>query len=236
MVIIVHSIGNSLCLGQNTEIARDTLILKTDQSKLKVEKVPFKKIEKFRNSSEFQYEVEPKAKFDLIGYIWYWIIKILEAIFSDKGVAPYFRVLIALVALAFVVYKIIGGNLSGIFSFNKKLKASNGFEYFEEDIHSQDLDKNLSNAIAKQNYRAAIRFYYLKLLKQLDLNELIQWEISKTNLDYQKELLNKNILDEFTILSGIYEYTWYGNFEVNQTHFNLWQSDFQLAIKHINSK
>jgi hypothetical protein len=141
--------------------------------------------------------------------------------------------LVVAAVLAFVIFKIFGGNLSGIFSFNKKLKAKNGFEYFDEDIHNQDIDKNLSQAIANQNYRAAIRFYYLKLLKQLDFNEMIVWEMSKTNRDYQKELANKSILNDFIILSGIYEYTWYGNFEVNQSHFNNWQSDFKSAFRQL---
>ena len=171
-----------------------------------------------------------------MSYIWYWIGKLLETIFSDRGAAPVIRILVVIAALTFIIFKIFKSNLSVIFSLNKKSKTGIGFEYFDEDIHSPDLDKKLEEAIRERNFRDAIRFYYLKLLKLLDMNEIIHWEISKTNFDYQRELTDHSFLNDFKALSGIYEYTWYGNFAVDQSHFDNWQGDFKEALQQINKK
>jgi hypothetical protein len=236
ILLIFSCLGFNFVIAQNVGIAQVKDSVQIDKTNVKVEKVPWDKINKYKNSKAFDYNLTIHKDFSLWSRILYWLEELLSKIFSKHGVAPYLRLLFVLLVLAFIIYKIIGSNISGIFSRNKKLQKSNGFDYFDEDIHNQDLDKNLSDAIAAQNYRKAIRFYYLKLLKQLDLNGLIEWKISKTNYDYQRELTNNGILNDFKILSGIYEYTWYGNFEVDQMHFGNWQSDFQSAIKLTSKK
>jgi hypothetical protein len=237
LALIVSLLINTsqFALAQQAGKIVETDSIRIDKSFLKVEKVPVDKIEGFRQKTAFQYGHEKAEGFNIWSYFWYYFSKVLEAIFADKGAAPYLRILFVLLVLGFVIYKIFGANISGIFSFNKKLKSNGGFDYFDEDIHSQDLDKNLRKALAEQNYRDAIRYYYLKLLKGLDMKGLISWEISKTNQDYQRELTKQNLLDSFIALSGIYEYTWYGNFKVNTDHFNNWQNDFQAAIRKVTN-
>jgi hypothetical protein len=210
--------------------------IRIDSSHIVVEKIPWEKIDSLRNSKAHTYTYKKWKGLNFWSRVGYWIEEILEAIFSKKGAAPYLRLLFALLIVALVVYLLVKADISGIFTRNKKAKSVNGFDYFDEDIHNQDLDKKLNQAIAEADYRKAIRFYYLILLKQLDIKGLIEWKISKTNYEYQAELLNNQMLNDFRILSGIYEYTWYGNFTVGQLHFQNWQSDFQMAIKQINQK
>jgi len=223
-------------IGQNSDTTENKQVIQTDQSKLKVEPVPHKKIEDFRNNNAFKYDKAKMPGIDFWSIFWYWVNKILEEIFSDSGPAPYIRYLVMLLVIAFVVYKIFGGNFSGLFSRNKKIQGKNGFEYFEEDIYQQDLDEKLSIAIQSKNYREAIRFYYIKLLKELDINKLIKWEAGKTNRDYQKELSKNPIFENFISLSGIYEYSWYGHFEVDENRFQNWQSSFLSAFKNMGKK
>lgn len=226
--------GFSVCNAQSAKVSTADQTIETDQSNIHVERVPKEKIEDFRNDNAFNYMVVEHSGFDFWSLFWYWFNKILAKLFSDAGAAPYIRYLLMFLAIAFVVYKIAGGNFTGIFSFNKKVKSANGFDYFEEDIHQSDIDKKLNEAIRDKNYRDAIRYYYLILLKKLDAIEFIQWEIGKTNRDYQKELQNKSILDDFIKLSGVYEYSWYGNFEVNENQFARWQAGFNEALQNIN--
>ncbi len=223
-------------IGQNPVPLENKQTLETDQSKLKIEPVPHKKIEDFRNNNAFKYDKAKLPGIDFWSIFWYWVNKILEEIFSDSGPAPYIRYLVMLLVIAFVVYKIFGGNFSGLFSRNKKILGKNGFEYFEEDIYQQDLDERLSTAIQSKNYREAIRFYYIKLLKELDINNLIKWEAGKTNRDYQKELSKNPIFENFINLSGIYEYSWYGHFEVDEFKFQNWQSSFLNTFKNMGKK
>lgn len=209
--------------------------LEQDHSFQKVETVPHQKIEDFRKDNAFKYDMTTLTGFDFWSVFWYWVDKILEKIFSNEGAAPYIRYFVMFLVLALVVYKIFGGNFSRIFSYNKKFKAKNGFEYADEDIHQQDLEDKLNNAIINKNYREAIRYYYLKLLKELDIHNLIKWEPGKTNRDYKKELNKNPLFDNFNSLSGIYEYSWYGNFMVNEAMFENWQVRFSDVIGNIQN-
>ncbi len=230
LIIMMH--GNFVqILGQSSDTTENNKTIETDQSKLKVEPVPNKKIEDFRNNNAFKYDQAKLPGIDFWSIFWYWVNKILEEVFSDHGPAPYIRYLVMLLVAAFVIYKIFGGNFSGLFSHNKKIIGKNGFEYFEEDIYQQNLDEKLNNAIQNKNYREAIRFYYIKLLKELDINKLIKWEAGKTNRDYQKELSKNSNFENFISLSGIYEYSWYGHFEVDENKFQNWQSSFLDVFK-----
>lgn len=206
---------------------------RADQSKLKVEKVPQKKLNDYKKSNDFNYLFKEAKGLDFWSLFWRWVNEVLQRFFSDKGAAPYIRYGLMFLVIAFIIYKIIGGNLSGVFSRNKKVKGENGFDYFEEDIHQENMEEKLKNAIKTRNFRTAIRFYYLSLLKQLDAGEMIQWEMGKTNRDYQHELKNQHFLDEFIKLSGIYEYSWYGNFEVNEEKFLRWQDGFREVFSKI---
>ncbi len=233
LILIFIGAEDSLCFAQNLQKVKAKDSVQADQSELKVEQVPHQKLENFRNSNDFNYLFKRAEGFDFWSLFWRWVNKLLQKLFSDKGAAPYIRYAIMFLVIAFIIYKIAGGNLSGIFSSNKKVKGENGFDYFEEDIHQENIDQKLRDAIRNQNFRTAIRFYYLSLLKQLDANELIQWELGKTNQDYQQELKNQGFLDDFIRLSGIYEYSWYGHFEVNEEKFLKWQKGFNDVFSRI---
>ena len=154
IMFIFNIMGNTNSFAQNTASKQQNTSVEIDKSKPEVEPVPAQKIEAFKKSREFQYTEDLKKGFDFWSYLWYWFSKIVEAIFSDKGPAPYLRILVVLAVLTFVVYKIFGSGVS--LSLNKKSKAANGFGYFDEDIHSQDLDKKLSKASTDQQFREAI--------------------------------------------------------------------------------
>ena len=233
LILVLSIISKSVIISQSTatDVIKDSV--QVDKSQLIVEPVPSAKIEQYRKDKDFIYKPVAVQDFSLMSYISYWIREFFQAAFGGVRIIWF---LLVIAAITFIIFKIFKSDISGIFSLNKKNKTGNEFEYFNEDIHSTNLDKKLEQAISAHNYRDAIRYYYLKLLKQLDVNEIITWEISKTNADYQNELKNHRILKEYNILSGIYEYTWYGNFAVDYQHFIVWQDDFNAALQQINKK
>jgi len=90
----------------------------------------------------------------------------------------------------------------------------------ENNIHATNFKALISEAEANNNYRLAIRYYYLWLLKQLTQEELIEYDVEKTNSDYQNEITSKAIKEEFSYTSYLYNYIWYGEFDVNQEQFS----------------
>lgn len=234
LIVFLLFDGYSISYSQKAEKVKAKENIRIDQSKTKVEEVPLQKIDEFKNSDDFNYLIKEAEGFDFWSLFWRWIGELFEEIFSNDGAAPYIRYGLSFLIVAFIIYKIIGGNLSGIFSSNKKVKGENGFDYFEEDIHQENIDTKLRDAIHEKNFRIAIRYYYLSLLKQLDASELIRWQLGKTNRDYQRELKDQQILNEFINLSGVYEYSWYGHFEVNEEKFVKWQEGFKDVFKRID--
>jgi len=103
-------------------------------------------------------------------------------------------------------------------------------------IKHKDLLKLIKQAIDQKNYRLAIRFYYLNIIKQLEENELITWEQQKTNEDYIQEISKENIKSSFKDLTRLYDFVWYGNFEIDETKFVKVAANFEATTNLINSK
>jgi hypothetical protein len=82
------------------------------------------------------------------------------------------------------------------------------------------------------NYRLAIRYYYLWLLKSLTNAEIIAYDVEKTNSDYFNEIASKPLKDEFSYTSYLYNYIWYGEFDVNEQQFTKAKTAF---VKFLNS-
>ena len=100
-------------------------------------------------------------------------------------------------------------------------------------------NKNLSNfiqkAIAQKNYRLAVRYYYLLLLQQLEVKELIIWEQQKTNDDYIHEISETNLKSSFSKVTRLYDFVWYGNFEINELEFGSVEAEFEQIKNLIKS-
>ena len=101
----------------------------------------------------------------------------------------------------------------------------------ENNIHVADFKQLITEAEKDNNYRLAIRYYYLWLLKGLTSAELIEYDVEKTNSDYFNEIASKSIKDEFSYTSYLYNYIWYGEFDVNEQQFNKAKTAF---IKFLN--
>lgn len=103
----------------------------------------------------------------------------------------------------------------------------------EDIIQNQDIQQLIQQALQNNNYRLAIRYYYLFVLKKLSDLELINWESQKTNTDYIKELNDATLKDQFRIITKLYDYIWYGSFEVNEKSYQQAEKEFQSISNRI---
>lgn len=90
----------------------------------------------------------------------------------------------------------------------------------ENNIHTTNFKKLIEDAEKENNFRLAIRYYYLWLLKSLTQAEVIEYDVEKTNSDYQNEITSSSIKKQFSYTSYLYNYIWYGEFNVNNTEFD----------------
>lgn len=128
-------------------------------------------------------------------------------------------VIIFLLVIYFIFKAII--NKEGTWVFGKSSdKSIIPVTDIETNIHVTDFKALIDEAESNNNYRLAIRFYYLWLLKQLTQAGIIEYDAEKTNSDYQNEITKTNIKKEFTYTSYLYNYIWYGEFNVTATEFD----------------
>ena len=105
----------------------------------------------------------------------------------------------------------------------------------ENNIHQTDFKALITEAEDQHNYRLAIRYYYLWLLKQLTEKGIIEYDVEKTNSDYQNEIILKDIKEEFSYTSYLYNYIWYGEFNVNDEQFGKARLAFINFLKTIKA-
>lgn len=113
--------------------------------------------------------------------------------------------------------------------FEKKTKSFNiKADEIIEDIHEFDFNQIISEYEIQGNFKAALRFHFLKLLKQYaDLGK-IHWTQEKTNSDYLHELKNQDDKKHFERAVYIFDHVWYGDFEIGEKNYHTLIQEVQL--------
>ena len=119
-------------------------------------------------------------------------------------------------------------------AFSKENKNTVSLSEEEHIIKNENIQQLIKNALADKNYRLAIRYYYLHILKLMSEKELIDWQLQKTNVDYEKELLGSKFSDPFHTITRLYDYVWYGEFHVDEDIFEKHKADFAKINTLVN--
>lgn len=143
---------------------------------------------------------------------------------------------LAVLLIIFVIYMIVKALLnkegSWIFGRNSQTKIID-YTDIEKNIHLVDFKKLVASAISKDDKRLATRYYYLWLLKKMSDAALIEWHPEKTNTEYSYEIKSQEMKENFNYLSYLYNYIWYGEFEITEVIFNKTKGAFEKAIASI---
>jgi hypothetical protein len=133
--------------------------------------------------------------------------------------------------IVFIILKTFLGTEIGFWNFKKHKKTPSEKLVFEdEDIHEVDLEGLLKDSIIKKNYRLAIRYYYLSVLKELSTKKVIHYHKDKPNSEYLLEIENLTARKDFSYLSYVYSYVWYGDFPVNEPKFKVIESKYKSFL------
>ena len=140
--------------------------------------------------------------------------------------------IIAVLLVLWLVYLILRSffrnEVSGIFRTNKSIPVT---EVLSENIQQVNFNELVRDAVKMGNYRLAVRYYYLWWLKQLAAEEVIKWHKDKTNTAYLNEIKDTELREKFSFLSYVYEYCWYGEFELSVEQFNKTEALFKNVVK-----
>ena len=204
----------------------------------------------YKKQPEFQYNEDKIAPswwdrfWDWLSDVWNRFLRWLDHLFSKKDkktgqishfwpeLFKYLFIILGAGALVFLIFKLLGIDMQNIF---RRKPASGAIPYSEffEDINAISFDQEIENAVAKQNYRFAVRLLYLRSLKQLSDAGLIDWKIDKTNNTYINELSNEDQRTAFKILTRQFEYVWYGEFLIDAPVYSDIDSSFTDFKKRV---
>jgi hypothetical protein len=101
----------------------------------------------------------------------------------------------------------------------------------ENNIYDTDFKALIADAEKENNHRLAIRYYYLWLLKTLSEEEIIDYDVEKTNSDYYLEIENKETKEDFSYTSYLYNYIWYGEFDIDDAQFEKAKKAFTQFLR-----
>lgn len=189
--------------------------------------------------NDFDYEPEPEAD-TWLTKVFAWIRKILKMLFgsgnnargtsssSDSWIIKSLWILVILAVVYFITRAVLQKDSLWIFGRTDKKIAVTDAEAV--NIHEMDFASLIEKTKGEENYRLALRYYYLWLLKKLSAREIIQWNWDKTNTDYDYEIKNTALRDDFKYLSYVYDHSWYGDFDIDEKAFNKAEKAFKKTI------
>ena len=203
--------------------SKDTLRVKIDStSTISVKKVADDSIEKYTKDNDFLYDrVPPPAESPWEAFK-RWLNNLFNKYVSNNVPPMFWDILIWTIvaaALILIIYRLFRHEIKSVF---RGKPATNQVTFIREDenIHEMDFNQLITNAITQKDYKNAIRLSYLKLLKTLTDEDLITWKADKTNLDYIAELKQSPLQTPFKKTTIVFEHVWYGEFTINESHFD----------------
>jgi|GEM_PF-5423536 len=198
------------------------------------------KLNEYANNSDYQYDLnQPSDRLSWWQRFKMWLYdklaQMFESVPGGQNTRNRILLIIAGALLVYAILKFIGADPRSLFS--RKAKANQvSLEEAEADIHTISFDDMIADAISKQQYKRAVRLFYLKSLKLLSDREWIDWQPYKTNYEYVRELKQNELSADFRQATYVFEYIWYGDFQLDQAAFAEIEKrfrDFEQELKMI---
>lgn len=145
----------------------------------------------------------------------------------------WFRYMILTVLALGLLFAIIKIALSNKLFITRSARKSGNTEE-DELLQKNNLPALIQEAEAKNNFRLAVRYRYMKVLQDMDERNIIQLNAQSTNWDYVKRLGSHPLKKQFLLLTRAYEYVWYGEFEVNSDQYGYLKTEFQQFENSLN--
>lgn len=198
-----------------------------DSAAVTVRSLPDAMLNKYRQNDDFHYKKNEERGRSLWNRFWSWFWRWIDDAYKNKGVQKGTDFVIyglAIGLILYAIYKFSGMERRNLFRSGKT--AGIVFTESNEDIRAMDLPAAIRQAEEEGNFRLALRLQYLNSLRQLYDRNLIHYAINKTNHDYARELTGSPYADSFARVTLLYEFGWYGEFEVSRDMYEKISSIF----------
>lgn len=230
-------------LCANLRAQKDATAVIYDTAPLEIRQIDDEDLRKYKDDEAFDYEVTEADRTwwdDFTTWVSNIFRRIFEGIFGvEKAaglLASFLRIVpyLLLGILIFLLIKFFLNVNARALLQAKREQSAVGLSEEEHLINNEDLQQLVQKALGDKNYRLAIRYYYLFLLKLMSEKELITWELQKTNDDYIREIKKTELQQPFINITRLYDYIWYGDFPIDESKYYKAVSAFSTLQKLLN--
>jgi len=148
-----------------------------------------------------------------------WFREFLQRFLNNEFAEKYAETIMIAIFVIFILLLIF-------FVYKKRpelfYKEKNTWKYNveEETIYGVNFNKEINDAVSKNDYQLAVRLVYLQTLKYLSDYKYIDWQTYKTPTEYLYEMQMKDAKEDFRHLTNRFLMVRYGNFEATEATYN----------------
>ncbi|MEQ7798520.1 hypothetical protein ABDJ41_01805 [Pedobacter sp. ASV1-7] len=224
---LIFSVAYPTVAQVKREVLKEAPI-RNDNSRVDLRSFDLQKIKDYSKQKEFRYDQAVSIDTSWWDRFWRWIWDLTNGALSNKYSGDFVKYLVIAVVSALIIFslsKIAGVDLM---IFSRKSKAVDvPYDEAMENIHEIDFNEEINKAVFNGNYRLAVRLLYLRSLKLLSDQELINWQPEKTNQTYIDEIEDFERKQDFKMLTLRFEYIWYGDFSIDKEMFKALKGSFE---------
>ena len=209
-------LSSYLCWGQTNDS-----IVKYDTNTNLEQRAFEKDLQEKYAGDEFDYSITTGESQNLLtrflAFFFNWLADTFGFTISPEAFKV-LEIIIYILLGALVLYLIIKFAVNEKVStlLTKRAKPLTDLGIAEQHIETIDFDALLADAIKDKDYRLAVRYQFLLLLKHLSNKDVIDWHFEKTNADYTREIKEPRLKNSFTELAYLYDYVWYGEQAISE--------------------
>jgi len=219
----------SLLLLLSIPVLSQTGSLQYDKAPIELKRFDNDKLNSYKKDKDFQYK-ETKQEKGILAKIMEWLsdllYRFLSWLFGEQRATgilsviisslPYIVALVILLLILKVFLNIRADNIISGSARKSKILVSEE----EEIIKTKDIKELIAKALKNNDYRLAIRYQYLYILQLLEKKGIISWEQQKTNHEYEREITDASLQNHFRNITYLYDFVWYGNFDIDKNDFS----------------
>ncbi len=193
----------------------------------------------YLSNEEFQY-IRNNETYSFWQLVKKRIINFLRKLFGYAPDAPepkftdivlkVLSILLVLFAL-YIIVRILIRNRARLFSKGKNEVLEIDINDSERLIQDADFGQLIYENEQTGNVRVCIRLYYLWTLRTLKNKNILIWLPDKTNAEYISEIKDSDLRKHFTYLTYLYEYVWYGEFQIATESYEKAKKSFENLIE-----
>ena len=168
--------------------------------------INYKAIQALKNTSSFEYyknldsllkEQQKKLQQENVPvkHESSWLVS-----FFSSQIISYFFYTLAVFFIGVILYKLF--LTEGFFQRNyTKSNVTDIEDKLTQNLAHQDFETLIIQAVAKEDFRLAVRYHYMQLLQKLSSKNIIQFSVDKTNYEYIEELTGKSFKKSYLFIA-----------------------------------